>query len=272
LSTTRTSRPGAVTELWSYRSLIRNLARRDLAVRYKKSILGWGWSLINPAANLATYTLVFGVILKGVAPHGHNRHMHIFALYLFTGLIVWNCFNAVLTGAISALQGMGTLLNKVYFPPSCPGLASMLTSVTQAGMETTILVLALALASNAWWTLWLLPLVFIPTVAVGLGIGLALSAYNVLYRDVGYLVTIGMNLLFYGTPIVYTLDRVPHTFRWVLKINPLTELVGIARDLAYFGRLPTAIDMGYCLALSALVLVVGWNVFNIKARAVIEDL
>ena len=272
MSTTRTPPSGAVTELWGYRSLIRNLARRDLSARYKKSVLGWAWSLINPASTLLIYSVVFGTILKVTPPPGHNPSVKVFALYLFTGLIIWNCFNAVLTGAIGALQGVGTLLNKVYFPPACPAVAATAVSVTQSAIETSILIVAMLIARNAWWTILLLPLVFVPAVALSLGIGLALSAYNVLYRDVAYLVTIGLNLLFYATPIVYPITLVPEPLRTVFEANPLTQLVGIARDLAYFGQLPSLGSIAYTLVISAVVLVLGWKIFEAKARLVIEDL
>ena len=122
----------AAAEIWTYRNLIYNLAQRELRSRYKKSILGWAWSLINPASMLLIYSVVFGVIFGAQPPVAGDGHTANFALYLFAGLIVWNFFNGVVMGSISQLQASGTLLNKVYFPPSCPAIANMLTVLLQA--------------------------------------------------------------------------------------------------------------------------------------------
>ncbi|MSX34848.1 MAG: ABC transporter permease, partial [Actinobacteria bacterium] len=120
-----------VSELWAYRNLTYNLAQRELKSRYKKSLLGWLWSLLNPASILAVYTLVFGYFFNAKAPLAGNGSTSIFALYLFAGLWVWNLFNGTVLGAIAALQSSGPLLNKVYFPPACPALANTITVLLQ---------------------------------------------------------------------------------------------------------------------------------------------
>jgi ABC-type polysaccharide/polyol phosphate export permease len=265
------------TELWEYRSLVYNLAQRDLRARYKRSVLGWLWSLINPATTLLIYSLVFGAILEVTPPPAHDPSVQVYALYLFTGLVVWNAFSAVLTGAIGSLQAMGGLLNKVYFPPATPALANTVSTSSQTLIEAGILILATALLGNGSWSMWLLPLVFVPVLAFALGIGLALSAYNVLYRDVGYLVALALNVLFYLSPIVYPITLVPEEvgglpLRRIIELNPLTKFVTMARDLVYFGRLPASRTVVYACVVSAVVLVLGWAVFERKARAIVEEL
>src|SRR5262247_2395071 len=96
-----------VTQVWTYRGLIGNLAQRDLKSRYKRSVLGWAWSLLNPAATLAIYTVVFGYFLKIEPPVGGNGHLKSFGLYLFAGLVVWNFFNNIMVGSMSSLIGVG---------------------------------------------------------------------------------------------------------------------------------------------------------------------
>jgi len=264
-------------ELWEARNLVNNLALRALRSRYKRSLLGWLWSLINPASTLLIYSIVFGVVLKVTPPPAHNPDVKSFALYLFAGLVVWNLFAGVLTASISSLEGMGSLMTKVYFPPAAPAIATMATSFTQTIIESGVLLgVTLALANQSWWML-LLPFALIPVAFCALGVGIALSAYNVLYRDVGYLVTIALNMLFYATPIVYPITAVPESFhgfplRRVFELNPTTQFVQVARDLVYFGRAPIGKSVPYTIAVAIGSFAIGWMIFQRKAREVVEEL
>jgi ABC-type polysaccharide/polyol phosphate export permease len=266
----------AATELWAYRNLIYNLAQRELRSRYKKSILGWAWSLLNPASTLAIFSLVFGLLLGGDAPLAGNGRTSNFALYLFCGLVVWNFFSGTVNGSIAALQNAGSLLNKVYFPPACPAIANMFTVMLQALIEGTILIVIMVVIGNVGPTIVLFPLLLLSVGLFGLGIGLFVSVYNVYLRDVGYLVSIVMNMLFYATPIVYNLaivkEKLPGWAFRIYELNPLVQFVQWSRDAFYTLRWPSATSFVGVLGVSLLTLVVGWLLFNRKARNVIEEL
>jgi ABC-2 type transport system permease protein len=267
----------AVTELWSYRRLIGNLAQRELRSRYKKSVLGWAWSLINPAATLAIYTLVFGVFLKQTPPKAGNGQFASFGLYLFAALIMWNFFNGTVTGCIAALQGAGPLLKKVYFPAVCPGVAYTVTVLFQTAIESSIMVVIMVAVSNASWTFVLFPFVVVMMILFSLGLGLVLSIWNVYFRDIGYLVGIAMNLLFYATPIIYPLSLVP-TEKWgipmraIIRANPLTQFVEMSRDLFYLHRVPSLSAWLYTLVASVLTFLVGYALFQRRSFNVSEEL
>lgn len=267
----------AVAELWSYRNLVYHLAQRELRSRYKKSILGWAWSLINPASTLLIFTVVFGTFLRVIPPVAGNGTTQSFALFLFSGLIVWNTFNGILTGSISALASSGGLLSKVYFPPAVPALANAATVLIQTVIETFILLVVMVVVGNLSITLLLFPLVIVVTVMLGLGAGLMLSVYNVLYRDVGYLVGIGMNVLFYATPIVYPITLVPEEVgglpaRRLIELNPMTQVVGWMRDGFYLLEWPSPRGVAVTGLVALVVLVGGWALFDRKARLVTEEL
>ena len=151
----------SVSQLWAYRSLILNLTQRELKARYKKSILGWLWSLINPASVLAIYSFVFGVVFDAKPPVAGNGHTTVYAMYLFAGLWVWNYFNGTVMGAITALQTSGPLLNKVYFPPACPAVANTATVLLQALIESAILLVVMIGLGNVGIELVLFPLLII---------------------------------------------------------------------------------------------------------------
>ena len=263
-------------ELWTYRTLISNLAQRELRAKYKKSVLGWGWSLISPAASLGIYTLVFGVYLKAVPPNMSNG-MAVFALYLFSALIMWNGFAAVLNGSMGALVESGGLLSKIYFPPECPAIAGMFASLLQVAIESSILVVVMAAIGNISWTALWLPVLVVEVMAFALGVGMIASLYNIIYRDINYLVGIAMQLLFYGTPIVYSLADVPEKIgpipvKAIVELSPLTQFVVQSRQVMYLLEFPTARQLIYTFFVSFLTLVFGWWVFTRRVAEVIEEI
>jgi ABC-type polysaccharide/polyol phosphate export permease len=264
-------------ELWSYRSLIANLAQRELKSKYKRSLLGWFWSLLNPALTLLIYTVVFGTFLRIPPPVAGNGELESFALYLFAALIVWNVFNAVVTGSMAALTGAGPLLKKVYFPPACPAVANALTVLNQAAIEAGILVVVMIVVSNVSWTFVLYPLLLALLLAFALGFGLVLSVGNVHFRDVGYLVGIALQMLFYATPIIYTLDIVPEEAgglpaREIIRWNPLSQFVEASRSIFYHLEVPATSTLVYLVAVSVGSVVIGSVVFGRISRDVVEEL
>lgn len=266
-----------ITELWTYRSLISNLASREIKVKYKRSILGWLWSLINPATQLLTYTVVFGYFFRAEPPVAGNGELRNYSIYLFTGLVTWNFFSNVVNGCLNAMVGAGPLMKKVYFPPVCAPIATTLSVLAQTAVEFGILAFVMVVVGNVGVSFLLLLPLLAALLVFSLGVGLALSVYNVYYRDVGYLVGVGLNLLFYGTPIIFTLDLVPERIgripvREVIRLNPLSQFVGAVRDMLYHLQAPSLARSMGILGVSLVALLVGWMVFHRKAADISEEL
>jgi ABC-type polysaccharide/polyol phosphate export permease len=229
--------------------------------------------LINPAAMLAIYTVVFGVFFNAQPPVAGNGHTKSYGMYLFAGLVVWNMFNSTVTGAIIALQTSGGLLNKVYFPPSAPAIANLITVLLQALIEGGILAVIMIALGNVGITYLLFPVMLVFLAMFSMGVGLFVSVFNVFYRDVGYLVSIGMQVLFYATPIIYPLSLID--IEWVsdiIRLNPLTQLVEWSRDAFYNLTWPSLASFGLTTIACALTFVIGWAIFNVKARNIAEEL
>ncbi len=265
-------------QVWQYRTLIGNLAVRDLKSRYKKSVLGWSWSLINPAVSLGVYSVVFGVFLGGVAPPmGGARDSQSFALWLFAGLVAWNAFAGGINSSIMSFLSSGPLLTRTYFPPECPMVAGTSTVLIQTGLETSILIIFMAFYGNISWTfLYVLPIIALLTM-FAMGLGMVLSLLNVRYRDVNYLVGIGLQIMFYGTPIVYRADLISSTIgpfktEVILGLNPMTHFVDAMRKSTYLLRPPT-VGNWLAMSLSAFVSITfGWWFFSRRAPRYIEEI
>jgi ABC-type polysaccharide/polyol phosphate export permease len=267
----------AASELWQYRGLIGNFAQRELKGKYRGSTLGWAWSLLNPLATLGIYTLVFGFFIRFPVPVAGNGHLRNFAVYLFTALVVWNFFFTVTTGSMAALIGAGPLLRKIYFPPYVPVAGSAIAVVTQTGIELGLLLAVYLAVGNISWTIVLLPVLLVLLAAFSLGVGLVLAILNARFRDVSYLVSVGFNLLFYATPIVYPISFVTkkydeHPWLRLYEYNPVTAFVEAFRDVLYDLRLPPASRLGYLAVVSAAVLVLGWTYFRRSSADISEEL
>lgn len=267
----------ATQELWQYRGLIGNFAQRELKGRYRGSALGSLWSLLNPLATLGIYTLVFGFFLKFAPPVAGNGQLRNFAVYLFTGLVVWNLFHAVVTGSMAALVGAGPLLRKIYFPAYAPVAGNAISVLVQSGIELGLLLTVYVLLRNISWTVVFVPLLLAMLAAVSLGLGLVMAVLNARFRDVSHLVGVALALLFYASPIIYPISYVQqhyqeHPWLRLYEWNPVTAFVEAFRDVLYDLRAPAPSRLAYLLVVSVVVLAAGWSYFRAASQDVSEDL
>lgn len=267
----------SIRQVWDYRGLIGNFAMREVKGQYRGSLLGSLWSLINPLATLAIYSLVFGFFLRFPARTAGDGELSSFPIYLFTALVVWNYFNAIVTGSMGSLIAAGPLLRKIYFPPFAPVLGSGLAVLQQTAVEFGLLIVVLLIAGNISWTLVFLPLLFVFITAFSLGIGLMLAMINARYRDLNYIVTVTLSFLFYTAPIIYPIEFVrdkydEHPWLRIYEWNPLTVFVESFRNILWDLQAPSWGNLLYMFVVSAAVLWVGWRFFQRRAQDVSEDL
>ncbi len=267
----------ALRELWQFRSLILNLTQRELKGRYRKSVLGWVWSLLNPASTLAIYTLVFGYFFRTKLPADPADHLNSFALYLFTGLVMWNFFSGVVTGSMGSLLNAGPLLKKIYFPAEAPIIANAVTTLFQTAIEGSILIIVMFIVGNGSWTFIMLPVLVAILMCFAIGLGLILALANVYFRDVNYLIGIALSLVFYATPIIYPITIVSgsstgrHVAKAIITVNPMTQFVYAARDVMYRRQIPSLQRMSGLIIAAIVSLVVGLWVFHFRRYEISEE-
>jgi ABC-type polysaccharide/polyol phosphate export permease len=224
--------------LWRQWNLIWNFAQRDLKSKFKGSALGWAWSLVVPLATLGVYTIVFSVVFSGKAPEFGNGEDGIFVIWLFAGLTAWSFFSSTVNGGISGLIGTGALLKKIYFPAYAPVLGSTVAQGVQSLIELGLYLAVLLVLGNVGVTWLLTPVVVGLLVAFSASVATALAILNVHVRDLAHLVSVALQLLFYATPIIYTLDIVPVSaggipMRAIVEWLPTGLFVEILRDVTY---------------------------------------
>jgi ABC-2 type transport system permease protein len=216
-------------ELGRAREILSNLVRKEVKVKYKSSLLGVAWSMLNPILYLAVFSLVFTVVLPRGVPH--------FAIYLLSGLLPWTLFSTALAMSARSVVDNGNLVNKVYFPREVLPLASLGTALVDFVLEAVVLAaFMLAFAYDFWGAnLLLLPLSFVALLLFTAAMGLWVSALNVRYRDTQHLLSVALLLWFWVTPIVYPsgllYEKLGSAFPLALA-NPMVGIVmGFQRAL-----------------------------------------
>jgi ABC-type polysaccharide/polyol phosphate export permease len=226
--------------LWRQRALIAVLVRRELNARYRASVLGFLWSLLNPLLLLFVYAVVFTYIFNPRFPGGDP-----YPLFLFSGLLPWLFLSGTVLDSSVTLIDNGPLLAKVMCPPEIFPAVTVVSHFVHHLLALPVLLVALAVAAAAGshpfpLTAWLLPLALIPWLLLAGGAALGVSSLSVKFRDLRDLVGHLLNLLFFSTPIIYSLDGldVPSWLERILRVNPLASLVEVYRDIVFAGVIP----------------------------------
>jgi len=257
-----------VAELFSARELTANLVRRDLKVRHRGTFLGMLWSLTTPLLIVALYYFVFKFILRASpaqdVPRPDGKAVP-FAVYFFCGLTVWNLFSTSLATATGSVTGSGYLLRKVYFPRAILPLSAVLSSVITFGFEFAVL-MAVSLVTvglPSFYLLWV-PVIVVLATVMAYGFSLLLAAITVFLRDVAHFINVFLQLWFWGTPVIYSLQYVgerPGLVR-LLKLNPMTGLVVSFRNVVVLDHPPDGRLLAYSAVWAVVILAVGGWVFQ----------
>lgn len=242
-------------EIWI--ELIRNLAVRDIEVRYKHSLLGLYWAVVNPLLTAGIYDLVFGVILKT------NTGSIPYVVFLMTGLTIWNLFANGVTSATGSVVGNAGLLAKIYFPRVILPTASVLARLIDFLFSLTILVILIMVyrVPVHWTFLWAIPILGAEFL-FALGIAYMCAALNVLYRDMGQLIGLVLMLWTWLSPIMYAATSLPSAIQSILLMNPMGAMIQVQRDLIFQGTSPNLPYLWAAVAWSLFIFVGGLTVFK----------
>ena len=245
-----------IRSLWQHRGLIVQLSRRDVSGRYKGSVIGIFWSLINPLLLLLLYTFVFSKVFEARWGSQATTGTPGFALMLFAGMIVHGLFSETLSRAPGLVLANVAYVKKIVFPLEVLPVVAIATAIFHAAVSVIVLLAALAMVDGAVpWTALLLPFVLLPLVLLSLGLSWILASLGVFLRDVGQPIGLAMTMLLFASPVFYPLSALPAAWRPWLMINPLTLIIEQTRAVLIEGRAPDFVALaGYC----ALALLAAW--------------
>ncbi len=249
----------SITLLWRHRYLLASLVRRDLAARYRGSLLGAAWSLLQPLLLLGVYGFVFGVVYAARWGSPHETRAP-FALVLFAGLIVFQLVADVLSRAPLTIVSQPSLVTKVVFPLEILPAVPVGAALVQAGVNLGLLLTALAMTAGLPATALWLPVVLAPLAVLLLGLSWFLAALGVYVRDIGHLMGMVLTAALFLSPVLYPLERVPLPWRHLLLANPLTVPVEAVRAVLLAGEPPAweALGLYFLVALAGAAGGLAW--------------
>ena len=238
-----------------YRFLLQELVLRDIKLKYRRSVLGILWSLLNPLLTMAVISVVFSQLFRFNVPNYH--------IYVLTGLVLFSFHSEATSTAMNAIYMNSALIKKVYIPKYILVFAKPISSLVNlifSVIAVFIIILFSDVKLNFINLLFPLPLLYLFVFSTG--IGLILSVYTVFFRDIGHLYTVGLTAWMYLTPIIYPVEIVPERFLFLVKtFNPLYYLLLCFREVVFFSRLPSLQLHLTCLGLALIALTIGIYVF-----------
>ena len=252
-------------DLYNYRELLKTSITKDVGGKYKHSFLGVIWSFINPLLQIAVYALVFQVILKS--------NIENYAVYLCCGLVPWQYFSSVVLRGAATIIDNGNIIKKVYFPREILPISVVASEGVNFLISTTIILgfVILGGIGLSWNILWYF-LILAIQIIVSIGIAFIVSSLTVYFRDLLHLLGILMQLLFYATPIVYSMDSVPASMKWLLMLNPMSYLIEGYRNIFYNKTMPNFKGLLIALVMGVVLCVCGYFIFRKLEKRFAEEL
>ena len=245
-------------ELWRYRDLLRMLVSNSIKTRYKRSALGVVWTVLNPLLNTLVLTIAFSQLLR--------FNVKNYAVYLLTGLLVWNFFSQTTTQAMNMLVWGSSLIKRIYIPRTIFAISVLGNGLVNFSLSLIPLALImLVMGQNFSWTLLLIPFALFLLALFTLGVTLVISTLAVFFVDVIDMYGILLSVWFYITPIIYPIEIVPAKFAFFLRLNPMYYMVNIFRSLIFDGVLPPPEFWMISTVLALSTLLLGWWVFTKKS-------
>ena len=242
-------------DIIKYRDLIYQLVRRDIVARYKRSILGILWTMLQPLGIMIVLTVVFSSLFSGTDGY---------PAYILSGLVAWTFFAQTTNAAIHQSVWGGTLMRRIYVPYTAFSVSSVGTGVVNLALSLVPLLLIMLVTNRPiTWAILFLPIPILLLTAFALGVGLMLSSLAVRFPDVSEMYQIVVQAWMYLTPIMYPETIIPESYRsWVLHLNPMYHLVSMFRTPIYEGVLPPLDIVLVGAAISIITLIVGWVYFS----------
>lgn len=242
---------------YQYRELLAAWTGREIRARYRQSVLGFGWALVQPLVQIVVISIIFGSVLR--VPSGDIPY----PLFAYAAILPWNLFAHSITASVPSIFQNMDLVNKIYFPREFLPLSSILARLIDFAIASLIYVaLMLFYRMPIYPTLIYVPLILLVQIVLAVGIGLLGSAVSVFVRDISLAIPLGMQIWMYATPVVYPLSMVPEKWRGLYLLNPMAGIIHSYRSVMLEGKPPDLAYLGLSAALSVLLCVLAFIYFK----------
>ncbi|MBU3935611.1 ABC transporter permease [Patescibacteria group bacterium] len=258
-----------IKTLSHHKNLLWQMVSREVKARYKQSILGYFWVILNPLAQMLVMSFAFSLIMR--IPTAAKTNIP-YSIFLFTALLPWTLFSTSLSSASNSLVINSSLITKVYFPRIILVLATIVAKIIDYLFASTILIVYLAIYKIpiSLNILWIIPIFLIQQIFT-LGLSLFLSAANLMYRDIQYLLGLVLMLWMYLTPVIYPVDMVPAQFRFIYQLNPMSIIINAYRQSILSGSPPKFSSLIIAFFVSFAVLLLGLRYFKNQEKTFADN-
>ena len=252
-------------EMWKFKGILFNFAISDLKIRYRNSILGIFWSLIEPLLMLGVLFFVFSTMFK--------FEIENFPIYLLLGIICFNFFKNGTTFALNSLTNRSSLMTQIYFPRSIPGISSGVTAAIMLILELVVLgIFMVVLEFTPPITILILPLILALEFLLILGISLPLSVLNVKFKDTEFIWMVVVHAGFFLTPIFYQFDMLPDNIQSILQFSPVVQIVTMSHHVVLYGVLPSINSILYAVGSTSVIMIIGYLIFRKYQSRIVEEI
>lgn len=257
-------------DVWHYRDLIALFVRRDFVSRFKQTILGPLWFIIQPLFTSLIYTVIFGQIAR--LPTDGLPQM----LFYMSGTVMWHYFSGCLNGTSTTFTANAGIFGKVYFPRLVTPISIVISNLISFAIQFLFFlgfyVYFFVKGADVRFTTWALtlPLLILLMAGLGLGFGIIISSLTTKYRDLNYLVGFGVGLWMYATPVIYPVSSIPERWRWIATVNPISPIIETFRAGFLGAGDASWLRLGYAFVFMLVVLFLGVVIFNRVEKTFID--
>ncbi|HRS22928.1 MAG TPA: ABC transporter permease [Candidatus Woesebacteria bacterium] len=250
--------------------LLKQMINREIKARYKQSILGYFWVILNPLFQMLVMSFAFSIIMRVPTKAANNIP---YSIFLYVALLPWNLFSNSLTSACSALVNNASLITKIYFPRTILVIATIIAKIVDFLFASIILIIFMIIyhLSININIVWIIPIFLIQQIFT-LGLALIVSAANLLYRDIQYLLGLILLLWMYLTPVIYPVDLVPEKFRFIFQLNPMSVIINAYRQTILGGGSPNYQSLLLAFLVSLIVLFLGFVYFKWREKTFADNI
>lgn len=254
-----------IKNLYKYRELLKTSVQKDVRGKYKNSFLGVIWSFLNPLLQIFVYAFVFGYIL--------NVNEENYTVFICCGLIPWTFFATTINRCAFTMIENGNILKKVYFPREILPISVVSTEALNFIISTIIIlgfVLFSGLGIHLTWIFY--PFILLTLYMFLISISFFVSSITVYFRDLQHFIGVFLQLLFYATPIAYSINRVPEKFFWLVKYNPIAHIIESFRDIFIYHVIPDLPSLFMIMFVSIIIGIINYTIFNELQKGFAEEL
>jgi len=259
-----------IKAIYKWRELLWQMVGREVKSRYKQSVLGYFWVILNPLAQMLVMSFAFSIIMRIPTNAAGNIP---YSIFLFVALLPWTLFSNSLSSASSSLVNAGGLITKIYFPRTILVISTIIAKIVDflfANIVLIIYMIVFHMPININ-ILWIIPIFFIQQIFT-IGLSLFFSAANLLYRDIQYLLAMILLLWMYLTPVIYPADMVPSKYRFIFQLNPMAVIINAYRQVILGGGVPKYSSLAIALVVSLITLLIGFSYFKSREKIFADNI